>query len=265
MDRLFDTHAHYSDGKFAASGIDVDALLPSLFSDGLAGIVNVGTNPDTSEQAVEMAKRYPAMFASVGLHPEDHCQRGTLASDLERLEKMLRSAEENKIVAIGEIGLDYYWDRDHVAEQKECLDIQLSLAEQYQLPVIIHDREAHGDCMEAVFRHPGVRGVFHSFSGSPEMARELFRRGWYISFSGVVTFPNAKKAREAARTVPDEFLLIETDCPYLSPVPHRGECNHSGYMQHTLEVLAELRKTGREALAERLCRNAGELFSGITL
>ena len=174
--------------------------------------------------------------------------------------RSLASDPQNKVVAIGEIGLDYYWRQDNKAEQKECFELQLSLAEELSLPVIIHDREAHGDCFETVLKYPCVKGVFHSYSGSAEMARELVKRGWYISFSGVVSFKNAAKIKEVAAVVPDDRILIETDAPYLAPHPFRGKINHSGRLFYTASALAEARNTDLRSISALTYNNAKALF-----
>lgn len=259
MPRLFDSHAHYTDARFASEQPGgADALLETLFSGEVGHIINVGSSLESSRAAVEQAARYDGMYAAVGIHPEELPQAPSSA--LDELEQLLRRREADKIVALGEIGLDYHWEPERRAEQAELFEAQLYLARKYDLPVIIHDREAHGDCFDMIRRFPDVRGVFHSYSGSPELARELCRRGWYISFSGVLTFKNARKTPEVAVIVPDELLLIETDCPYLAPVPHRGELNHSGLMRHTAERLAELRGVDYGRIVELTEANAARLF-----
>lgn len=263
MPRLFDSHAHYTDARFAAEHPGgADALLRGLFSGEVGHILNVGSSIESSCAAVAQAASYEGMYAAVGIHPEEIPPK--LAPELDKLEQLLRRREADKIVALGEIGLDYYWEPDRRAEQAELFEAQLCLARKYDLPVIIHDREAHGDCFDMLCRFPDVRGVLHSYSGSPELARELCRRGWYISFSGVLTFKNARKTPEVAAIVPEELLLIETDCPYLAPVPHRGELNHSGLMRHTAERLAEVRGVSYERIVELTEANAARLF-GIKL
>jgi TatD DNase family protein len=174
---------------------------------------------------------------------------------------MLEKREENKIVALGEIGLDYYWTPFDKALQAECFERQLLMAEEFDIPVVIHDREAHGDCFEAVLKHPRVRGVFHSYSGSAEMAKELIKRGWYISFSGVVSFKNAAKVKEVALVVPDDRMLIETDAPYLAPHPFRGKLNHSGRLLYTATALADARGVSVESVAGLTRDNAMRLFN----
>lgn len=265
---IFDSHAHYFDRRFReeAEG-GADAILRAVLGSTVRGIVNVGTNPDTSRAAIEQASRYEGMYAAVGIHPEDgHFLNPEEAlTDLRGLLGTPQTRKRDKIVAIGEIGLDYH--TDHFGEvsldrglEAFLLEEQLRLAEELDLPVIIHDRDAHGDVFEAVLRHPGVRGVMHSFSGSPELAKEYARRGWYLSFSGTLTFRNAVRVREAALAVPRDQLLVETDCPYLAPHPLRGSLNHSGLLVHTVGVLAELWGCDPQEAAARTAENATRLF-----
>lgn len=262
---FFDSHAHYYDDRFYGeeNPQGAEALLESLFADGLLGVINVGTNPGSNLKAVEQAKRFPLMYAAVGLHPADlaHIDED-LGSMMASLRELLDNKTENKIVAIGEIGLDYYWEPYDKEAQKACFEAQLELARELDMPVIIHDREAHGDCFETVLKYPEVKGVFHSYSGSAEMAKELIKRGWYISFSGVVSFKNAAKVKEVAGIVPDDRILIETDAPYLAPHPHRGKMNHSGRLLYTAQALAEVRGCRVEKIAELTLKNA-KVFFGI--
>ncbi len=269
--RIFDTHAHYFDKRFETEAEGgAEAILREIMPDPVSRIVNVGTNCDNARSVIEQAKRYEGMYAAVGIHPEDcHFIEDERAA-IDTLSDMLSdpfARRENKIVALGEIGLDYHW-QDYggipmdKAKQARCFVAQMELAQELDLPVIIHDREAHGDCFETVLRYPEVRGVFHSYSGSAEMARELTRRGWYISFSGTLTFQNAVRVREAAAVVPRDRLLIETDAPYLAPHPMRGRLNHSGLLVHTLQTLAQLWDCSPEEAAEETFQNAERFFFG---
>ena len=260
---LFDTHAHYIDARFEEEYEGgAAALLPEVFSSGVSYILNVGTNPENSVRATEQAKKYDGMFAAVGIHPTD-CQylEGAPDEELAKIRALLERREENKIIALGEIGFDYHYDDTDKDKQTEYFEKQIKLALEYDLPVIIHDRDAHGDCFDTVRKYPELRGVFHSYSGSREMALDLVRRGWYISFSGVISFKNAPRVREVAAALPADRILIETDCPYLAPVPHRGQLNHSGLMNFTLSALAEARGESETALSEQLMKNSFELFS----
>ncbi len=269
MNGIFDTHAHYFDKRFETEAEGgADAVLRSVFGGGVQYIVNVGTNCTNSITAISQAARYDGMYAAVGIHPEDCHFLKDEAEELSRLRTLLGDAEtrkRNKIVALGEIGLDYHYENYgeipmDKEKQQRFFDSQMELARELSLPVIIHDREAHGDCFETVLRYPDVKGVFHSYSGSAEMARELTRRGWYISFSGTLTFKNANRVREAARAVPRERLLVETDCPYLAPHPMRGRLNHSGLLTHTLSALSQIWECTPEEAAMQTAKNAKELF-----
>lgn len=258
---VFDTHAHYTDARFAAEfDGGADAAVSECFARGMAGIINVGTNIENSRASVRMAAGYPLMYAAVGIHPSDIGMYGDFDSELGALAEMLVSRRENKIVALGEIGVDHHWQPYDSALQEKYLDAQLSLARELDLPVIIHDREGHGDCFEAVLRHPGVRGVFHSYSGSAEMALELCRRGFYISFSGTVTFKNARHVRSVVEEIPRERLLVETDCPYLAPEPFRGRLNYSAYAAYTAAVIDDVLGLEGGSTADITRRNAMTLF-----
>lgn len=263
---FFDSHAHYYDDRFYGdeNGQGAEALLETLFSDGLLGVINVGTNSNTNRLAIEQAKKFPRMYVAVGIHPEDLAHSNqTLETQLLDLRSLVEDTEirkQNKIVAIGEIGLDYYWEPYDKDLQKACFEAQMALAGELDMPVIIHDREAHGDCFETVLKYPNVKGVFHSYSGSAQMARELVRRGWYISFSGVVSFKNASKIKEVASIVPDDRILIETDAPYLAPHPFRGKINHSGRLLYTAEALAQARGCDAEQIALITRKNTFDLF-----
>jgi len=262
IEGLFDSHAHYFDSRW--EGQAEDLLENGLFGKGLGGIVNVATDPENALRCIEQAKRHEGMYAAVGIHPTD-CKalRGSVDDEVSRIRYLLDTEEkrrENKIVALGEIGLDYHWEPIEEELQKQYFHAQLALAEELSLPVIIHDREAHGDCFETVLRYPKVRGVFHSFSGSAEMARELCRRGWYISFSGVVTFKNGRRAKEAAELVPMDRILAETDAPYLAPEPFRGRMNHSGLMSYTVSALSEIKGVSYEDMVRITAENARRLF-----
>ncbi len=264
MEKLFDSHAHYYDSRFACEGDGADALLKALFADNVGYIVNIGTDIENSKICIAQAAKYPNMYCTVGIHPSDGQGYADPDAALAELELLLGTPESRKaakIVALGEIGLDYHYDDTDKEKQAYLFEGQLQLAEKHGLPVVIHDREAHGDCFDAVLRHPRVRGVFHSYSGSAEMAKELLRRGWYISFSGVATFKNAPKVREAIAAVPDDRILIETDAPYLAPVPYRGKMNHSGYMYYTAEAVAEVKGIDTDAAIRMTAENAKRLFS----
>lgn len=254
---MFDSHAHYYDEKFAG---EADIILQRLFDESVCGIVNVATNNENAVACIEQAKRYNGMYTALGIHPSDCEHLENIETELATLEAMLSNKKENKVVAIGEIGFDFHYDGFNREKQLAYFESQMALAEKYDLPVVIHDRDAHGACMEVVDRFPAVHGVFHSFSGSAEMASELISRGWYISFSGVVTFKNAAKTKRAAEAVPTDRLLVETDCPYLAPHPHRGERNDSGLMRLTVAALASIHGVSEDEMAEITVNNAKNFF-----
>lgn len=262
---VFDSHAHYFDKKFEMPEGGADALLSSEeFRTAVCGVINVGTRPENCLSAIEQAQRYDFMYAAVGIHPED-CRHldGRTEDELDKIYAFISDVEtrrKNKIVAIGEIGYDYYWQPADKKKQTEYFAYQMEMANKIDLPVIIHDREAHGDTFDMILRYPEVRGVMHSCSLSAEMAKDLARRGWFISFSGTLTFKNAVKVREACAAVPRDKLLVETDAPYLAPHPHRGKMNNSLLMRHTVTTLAEVHGMTPDEAATLTANNAKALF-----
>ena len=250
---LFDTHAHYDDEAFDA---DRDALLTALPDCGVGLVIDPGCDLTSSRRAVELAAAYPHVYAAVGIHPEN-CG-GCTDDDLAALRPL---AQQPKVVAIGEIGLDYYWEENPPREfQQQVFRRQLALARELQLPVIVHDREAHADALSIVREFPDVTGVFHCFSGSPEMAQELLKLGWYLGFDGPVTYKNARRAPEVAAVTPLDRMLIETDSPYMTPVPYRGKRNDSGYVRLVAEKLAEWKGVAPEEMARLTTENGKRLF-----
>ena len=230
---LFDTHAHLDDRAFDA---DRAELLSALPSQGLALVMNPGCSLASSRNADALSREYDYIYAAVGSHPDaaDEVNK-------EVLEQYRQLCKANpKIKAIGEIGLDYHYEDIPRELQKEAFRLQMKLAEELKLPVIVHEREAHADALEILDEFPTVTGVFHCYSGSAEMAKELVSRGWYIGFTGVLTFKNARKAVEVATVIPHDRLVLETDCPYMAPEPFRGKRNHPGYLYRMAEKLAEL-------------------------
>ena len=229
---IFDTHAHYDSGAFNGDRYEVLAALPE---ENVGLVVNPGCDIPSSRMAVEFTERYPHVYAAVGIHPGD-CA-GTDEAAYETLREL---AGHEKVVAIGEIGLDYYWEDNPPKEfQQQVLRRQIELALELDLPVCVHDREAHGDSLAIVLEYPALRGVFHCFSGSPEMAAELLKRGWYLGFDGPITYKNARRSPEVVAITPLDRILIETDAPYLTPVPFRGKRNHSAHLSYVIEKLAE--------------------------
>ena len=252
---LFDTHAHYYSEAFDP---DRDEVLSALPAAGVGLVLCPGCDLPTSRQSIDLAERYPHVYAAAGVHPED-----ALGLPADWLDQVAAMTRHPKVKAIGEIGLDYYWPENPPRDlQQQVLRQQLALAQELQLPVIIHDRDAHADTMDIVREFPRVRGVFHCFAGSVEMARELVDRGWYLSFNGAATFKNARKAPEVIRAVPMERLMIETDAPYLTPVPYRGRRNDSTYVHLVAERIAQLRDMTPAAVEQATWDN-GKRFFGI--
>lgn len=249
----FDTHAHYDAEQFDA---DRDQVLSALPAAGVVLAVDPGCDLPSSRAALALAERYPFLYAAVGYHPENCAPYRE--EDLDQIRDMARHP---KCVAIGEIGLDYYWaENPPRALQQRVFRDQLALAAELALPVIVHDREAHGDSLEIVREFPEVRGVFHCFSGSAEMAKELVGLGWMISFTGVLTYKNARKALEAAAAVPLDRLMIETDSPYMAPVPCRGQRNDSRNLPYICEKLAELKGVSPGECARITLENGKRFF-----
>ncbi len=253
--RLFDTHAHYDSGAFHTDRLEVLASMPEQ---GVELILNPGCDVDSSKTAVELAERFSFVYAAVGVHPSDcGSWNGAARSALREL------ASHPKVRAIGEIGLDYYWKENPSREfQQEVFHAQMELAEELALPVIVHDREAHRDCLEVVKAHPNVTGVYHCYSGSLEDAKVLVKLGWMLSFTGVVTYKNARKSLEVIDWLPLDRIMIETDSPYLSPEPFRGRRNDSGKVYRVAETIAQVKGLDREEAA-RITLENGKRFFGI--
>ena len=250
---IFDTHAHYDDSRFDG---DRDAVLAALPEAGVELVLDPGCDLPSSRAAAALAERYGHVYAAAGIHPEN-CA-GFQDADLAGLRQLLA---QPKVAAIGEIGLDYYWEENPPRDfQQMVFRKQLALAEELDLPVIVHDREAHGDSLSIIREFPAVTGVFHCFSGSPEMAEELLKRGWYLGFDGPITYKNARRAPEVAAITPLERMVVETDAPYLSPVPVRGRRNDSRYLPHVIAKLAEWKGVTPEEMTRITCENGKRLF-----
>ncbi len=253
MSLIFDTHAHYDDEQFDADRV---SLLASLPVQGVGLVLDPGCDIDSSRAALALAEQYPHVYAAVGYHPENCAP--FVPEDIDTLRAL---AKHPKAVAIGEIGLDYHWAENPPRElQQDVFRRQMALAEELGLPVIVHDRDAHADSLAVVREFPNVRGVFHCFSGSVETARELWALGWYVGFDGPLTYKNAKKTVEVAAEAPPDRILIETDSPYLAPVPLRGTRNDSRNLVHVAAKLAEIRGTTPEAIVELSAENGKRLF-----
>lgn len=246
---IFDSHAHYDDGRFDDFRHELLSDLPNF---GVCGVVTCGCDGESSRAALALAQKYDYIYAAVGIHP-GNLESGTEISEIEGL------AAHEKCVAIGEIGLDYYWDKEHEAEQKRLFAGQLELANRLSKPVLVHDRDAHADTLEILKQHR-PKGVVHCFSGSVETAEELLKLGLYIGVGGVITFKNAKKLPDVVKMLPEDKILVETDCPYLAPEPYRGKLCHSGLICFTAERIAEIRGTTAEHILEISCNNAKKMF-----
>lgn len=249
---IFDSHAHYDDKAFDA---DRDHLLDELFKTTVCGIINVGCNIKTSKISVELAHKYPTIWAAVGIHP--HEAENVAENYLDTLKNYLN---DEKTVAIGEIGLDYHYDFSPRETQKRLFEEQLKLSKELDVPVIIHDREAHSDTFELLKKYR-PKGVVHRFSGSVEMAEEIINFGMHIGLGGAVTFKNAKNPVLVAKTVPLNRILLETDCPYMAPVPCRGTRCDSSMIKFTAEKIAYERDISVDELLNAANANAYELFS----
>ncbi len=246
---IFDTHAHYDDERFDEIR---DKLLSTLTKNSVGAVISCGCDKKSSIKALEMAEKYDNVYAAVGIHP-CNIDSGTTIKEIEKL------ASNKKCVAIGEIGLDYYWVQDNKPQQKEIFIKQLELAKRLELPVLIHDRDAHADTLE-ILREYKPKGVVHSFSGSPEMAKELIDLGLYIGIGGVITFKNAKKLPDVVKMLPMDRMLLETDAPYLTPVPFRGKTNHSAMIYFSAEKIAEIKNATTEEILKQTFLNAENLF-----
>lgn len=248
---IFDTHSHYDDEKFNP---DREELIKSLQSQGVSYLVSCGCDIDSTQFNFDLAQQYDFVYFAAGFHPEN--LEGASLYDLEIIKKF---AKNNKCVAIGEIGLDYHWMSSTKEVQRDFFEAQIELAGEMDLPVIVHDRDAHGDTLDILKAHK-PKGVVHCFSGSREMAEEIIKLGMYIGFNGVVTFPNARKSLEVIKSIPLERLVLETDCPYLAPVPMRGKRNNSAYIAFTAEKIAEILGIDAQELLDITSKNAKMLY-----
>ena len=251
---IFDTHAHYDSEQFDE---DRETLLASMKEAGVGTIVNVAASYESCFEVPKLAEKYPFMYAAVGVHP-DHV--GEL--DEVKMQHLREMCTMEKTVAVGEIGLDYYWDKESHELQKEWFKKQMELAKEVDLPVIVHSREAAQDTFDLIkSEHAGTTGgVIHCFSGSKEMAKEYIKMGYYIGVGGVVTFKNARVLKEVVESIPLERILTETDCPYLAPVPFRGKRNCSAYISYVLDMIAELKGISREEAEQVTYENTRNMY-----
>ena len=251
---IFDTHAHYDDDAFDG---DREIIIDALIKSDVKKIVNVGANLATSRNSIELAHKYDFFYAAVGVHPDDAAE-----VDDEGIARLRAMCAEKKVVAIGEIGLDYYWNKDNAEIQKNAFIRQIELAKEMNLPIIVHSREAARDTMDILSEYAAgkVGGVVHCFSYSPEIALEAVKLGFYIGIGGVVTFKNARKLKETVEIIPLEKIVLETDCPYLAPTPFRGERNSSLYLEYVVEEIARLKGTDAQEVKEATYRNALNMY-----
>ena len=249
---LFDSHAHLNDEAFDQ---DRAELLETFKDAGVGLVMNAGCSLESSREGIALAEAYPWIYCSVGTHPDTADEVNE-----EVLEVYRQMCKHPKVKAIGEIGLDYYYETIHRDAQMRAFRIQMQLAEELDMPVIVHERDAHDDGMSIVKEFPNVKGVVHCYSGSTEMARQLVNMGWYIGFTGVLTFKNARKAVETAASIPLERILLETDCPYMAPEPYRGKRNHPGYLPRMAEKLAQIRGIPVEDVIRVTTENAKRLY-----
>lgn len=252
LHNIFDTHAHYDDGQFDP---DRGELLSGLCEKGVSFVIDCGCDAKSSEKAIELAEKYDFVFAAVGIHP--HEAEEAADADFDRIEQLLT---HKKAVAVGEIGLDYHYDFTPREKQIEAFERQILLAKKLQKPIIVHDREAHADTLELLKRHMPM-GVVHCFSSGKEMAKEITDLGMYIGLGGAVTFKNARRPVEVAAAVPPDRLLLETDCPYMAPVPFRGKRCDSSLIEYTAKTIAAIRGTDVQELIDTCAENAKRLFS----
>lgn len=251
---FFDTHAHLDDKAFKE---DRHILIKQLPQKGIENVINIGTNIESSQNSIKLVEQYDFIYASVGIHPLE-VKKNFDQNTKKQLEMLLKHP---KVVALGEIGLDYHYSGYDKKIEKEFLIKQLKLAKKFNKPVIIHDRESGFDCTKIVIEEKITKGVFHSFSGNIDAMKKLLEIGFYISFSGVITFKNANSVREVAKLVPENRILIETDSPYLTPEPHRGKRNNSEYVKYVAQKIAEIKQTSVDTIAKITNENAKLLFN----
>ncbi|MCL2096398.1 MAG: TatD family hydrolase [Oscillospiraceae bacterium] len=252
---LADTHAHYDDRKFDG---DRERVIESMRKSGVGLIINSGANIKSSKTSVALANKYDFIYASVGVHPHDADR--TPEDTIDILAGLL--LENKKAVAVGEIGLDFYRNFSGKDSQRNWFKKQMDFAADIKYPVVIHDRDAHGECLEVAKRYKGrVKGMFHCFAGSVEMAKELVKLDYMMSFGGVATFGNAKTCREVLAFLPLEYILLETDCPYLTPHPHRGKRNDSSYLHLVAEKIAGIKNITKEEVIAKTGENAKRCFN----
>lgn len=248
---LIDTHSHID-----MINLDAEVIIDEARQFGLEKIIVPSADRSSFEKVLELSEKYDEVYCALGVHPTE-----VLKSNFEEDLKLVKEwSKKEKVVAVGEIGLDYYWDKSFVDEQKKFFIKQVEIARELKLPVLIHDREAHFDCFEILKDVDEIPVVMHCFSGSLEFAEQCIEKGFYIAFGGVLTFKNSKKMKEVAKNLPSEYILIETDAPYLTPEPHRGRENHPAYVKFVAEQLAELRGVSYDEIVKITSDNAKRIF-----
>lgn len=252
---IFDTHAHYDDEAFNE---DREKLIDEISRSEIRKIVNVGANLATSQNSVDLSEKYDFFYAAVGVHPDDAAE----VTD-EGIERLRELAKGKKVVAVGEIGLDYYWNKENSDLQKTAFKRQIELARELSLPIIVHSRDAAADTMDILHETDAGKlgGVIHCFSYSPEIALESVKMGFYIGIGGVVTFKNAKKIKESVEAIPLEKIVLETDCPYLAPNPFRGKRNSSLYLEYVVKEIARLKGIDENTVMEQTFKNALNMYN----
>ena len=250
---IFDSHAHYDDEAFNE---DREEIIQGLKDKRVIGVLNCGASIEGARMSVELSNKYDFIYSAVGIHPE----HADMVNE-QVIEELRVLAQNAKVRAIGEIGLDYYYEENPSREvQKEAFKLQMNLAKELKMPVVIHDRDAHKDTLDILKEFPEVIGVVHCFSGSVEFARECLKLGYYIGFTGVITFKNAKQIVEVAKVVPMDRLLVETDCPYMAPTPYRGKRNQSDYIKYIIERISEIKDKTIEEIEDITVSNIKQLL-----
>ncbi len=251
MCMIFDSHAHYNDERYKSCQ---EESIKYAVDNGVVGIINCGTDIFSSQQSIDLSEKYPFFYAAVGYHPESI--NDSTVFDETALEKLIAN---KKVIAVGEIGLDYYYDTTYKSKQLEFFEKQILLAKKHSLPVIIHDRDAHMDTLDLIKKHK-PNGVLHCFSGSVEMAKEVIDLGMYIGIGGVITFKNSKRLVDVVKNIPLERILLETDAPYMSPEPYRGKTNNSAYIKYVAEKIAEIKNIPFSEVYNTTLNNIKTLF-----
>lgn len=249
---IFETHAHLQDDKFIN---DLDEVIKRAKNKNISKIINVGYNIETSKMAIDFAQKYEFMYAAVGIHPSE--VENMRPGDLEELEELVKM---DKVIAVGEIGLDYYWNKENAGKQAEMFAFQMKIAYNHKLPVIIHSRDAISETHDVLKNNNLVSGVMHCFSGSYDMAKKFINLNMKLGIGGVVTFKNANELKEVVKKVSLENLIVETDCPYLAPDPHRGKRNEPSYLNLIIDKISEIKRIPKEEVEKVTYKNSLELF-----